>query len=837
MALRCAKADGNFTDAATWATVDTTSLNNTETTTTALTTTYALSSTFTPGAITIDGIGVRLSVRTNTTGTISIALDQGGSTVAGTEVTINVADLPAGVTADLNGGWIFFKFASPVTLAAATAYSVKAKTSNASQVSLFSTATTNWSRFLRTTTTGAPGAGDDLIITREFTGAGASTTRTVTMNNTAATDFGSAPTAANSLITPGIHISTGGTLTWGVGASTAYTLRMSNSVIVYAGGTFNEGTVATPCPRGSSNELWFDCGANVDYGLTIRNLGTLVTQGLSRTSGKLIDRCKLNTDEAINSTSLGVDTDTGWLDNDVIAVATTTQTITQSEKGALNGNAGASTLTVDGFAGAGGGLAAAHLGTAPIQAEVILLTRNVVIRGASATLQGYIDIKATAIVDCDWTEFYWLGSATANKRGIDIATTTGTCSFNRCSAHDMMVTNSRNFNISSASGNGISITNCVTFAIDTFHVASSSSSGVMTITGNIFMKNISSFLASLGDVGGVFSDNVMIGGASYGVVLNESNAQLGTFSGNTIHSCAGGLSIPAVLYDGTIQNTTLYRNSNFGLNIQATISNVIFDTMTFFGNTTASISFSTTGMGMAGCRFLNITSNGDTGFATTAGILISNAMRNFITDCEFINCDFSSVAGIKTAHTNDINVASSSFLTMYFNNTKFGGTNEVATPTNMLDGSYIASDMHDQTEGLFKTWTRRGIIQRETTTVHTGSQSMKLTPNNASNKLQTVGALGGFKVSVVDGDTVDISAYVYEDASYNGARARLVVKRNDGLGISADTVLDTATASSDLAWEQLTGTSPTVTADGVLEFFVDCDGTAGNLFVDSITAV
>lgn len=835
MALRMAIATGNFNTAGTWGLIDATSLNSTESTTTALTTTYALSSTFTPGAITIDGIAVRLSVRTGTTGTISVALDQGGSTVAGTEVTINVADLPVSATADLNGGWIFFKFSAPVVLLAATAYSVKAKTSSASQVSLFSTATTNWSRFLRTTTTGAPGAGDDLVIAREYTGAGTGNNITVTMDNTGATDFGSAPTTANSLLTPGIAIGNGGTLTWGTAGATAYTLRESNSIIIYSGGTMNMGTVATPCPRGSSQELRFDPGANVDYGLTVRNLGTLVMQGLSRTSGKLIDRCLLNTDEAVNSTSLGVDTDTGWLDNDVIAVATTTQTIAQSEKGALNGNAGASSLTVDGFAGAGGGLAFAHLGTAPIQAEVILLTRNVFIRGASATLQAYIDIKATAQVDCDWAEFYWLGSATANKRGIDIATTTGSCSFNRCSAHDMMVTNSRNFNSSSASGSGISITDCVTFDINTFHVASSASSGIMTITGNIFMKNVSSFLASLGDIGGVFSNNVCIGGAGYGVVLNEANAQLGTFSGNTIHSCVGGLSIPAVLYDGTIQNTILYRNSNFGLNIQALVEDVVFDTMTFFGNTTASISFSTTGNALVGCQFLNVTSNGDTGFATTAGILVSNALRNAISDCEFINCDFSTVAGIKTAHTNDINIASSSFIEMYFNNCKLGGTNEVAGQTNLLDGSYIASDKHDQTEGLFKTFMRRGTIQRETTTVHTGSQSMKLTPNNASNKLQTLGALGGFKVPVADGETVTFNGYVYEDGSYNGARARLMVKRNEALGITADTVLDTATASSDLAWEQLSGTTDPVTADGVLEFFFDCDGTAGNLFIDSLS--
>ncbi len=110
-----------------------------------------------------------------------------------------------------------------------------------------------------------------------------------------------------------------------------------------------------------------------------------------------------------------------------------------------------------------------------------------------------------------------------------------------------------------------------------------------------------------------------------------------------------------------------------------------------------------------------------------------------------------------------------------------------------------------------------------------------MTPNNASNKLESSGAFGGFKVAVANGATVTPTVYVYEDASYNWNRARLIVKRNDALGISADTVLDTATAASDAAWEWLTGTTAAVTDDGTLEFVVDCDGTAGNLFVDSFS--
>ena len=408
MAQLLSIATGNASAAGTWGLVDATSFVSSTETAVVLTTSRVGVTTFTPGAITVAGIAVKLAVRTGTTGTITVDLDQGGSLVAGTDVTINVSDLPVAATADLNGGWHYFQFASPVTLLAATAYAVKCKTSSSSQVSLFATSGSNWSRCLVTTTTQAPVAGDDMIICGKYTGAGASTSYTVTWNITATTDFGSTPTASNSLLAPGICVCNKGTLSVGTTAATNYNMKMSNSIIVYTGGTLNFGTTGTPMPRDSTFTLQFDCGANVDYGLTIRNLGTFNAQGLSRTSGKNIYYCLLNTDEAVNQTTLGVDTDTGWLDNDVIAVASTTRTYSQTESGALNGNAGASSLTVDGFAGVAGGLAFAHSGTSPTQAEVILLTRNVEIKGASAALQAYVVFAATATVDCDWTAFKWM---------------------------------------------------------------------------------------------------------------------------------------------------------------------------------------------------------------------------------------------------------------------------------------------------------------------------------------------------------------------------------------------------------------------------------------------
>jgi hypothetical protein len=568
----------------------------------------------------------------------------------------------------------------------------------------------------------------------------------------------------------------------------------------------------------------------VDYGFTLRNLFTCNRQGLSRTSGKIINRCKLNTDEAAAQTTLGVDTDTGWLNGDVIGISSTTQTNTQAEQRTLNANANASDMTVS------AGLTNAHSGTSPTQAEVILLTRNIVWQGASASLQAYVDIKATATVDCDWAEFKWLGSATANKRGIDIATTTGSVNFQYCSLHDFSVTNSRGFNISSASGTGITYSNNVSYNINTFHLGTSITTGVQTYDNNIFMLNTSSHLCSLAEAGAIsFTNNTICSGAGNGLLVNEANSDAagGVYTGNVLHSNASaGLNVAAATSNIILGTTTAWRNGANGITFQATVANITIDTATLFGNATASIGLVTGGTSLSYGNFYNITSNGDSTFATTNGFFISgNSLTQNVMGLTLHSCDFSTAGGIKTAHTNDINVASTCNVQIILRNTKLGAATELSGQTNMNPGSYIGSEKHDQTAATHKTFKKYGTIQIEGTTVHTGSQSVKLTPNNASNKLEGP----SFFAAVASGETLTPTVYVYEDGSYNGARARLFLRRNDAIGVTSDTLIDTATASSDAAWEALTGTTASATDDGVMEFYVDCDGTAGNLFIDSFS--
>lgn len=843
MATLAANSTGNFTAAGTWSLLDSTSFLNSENSSHVLTTAYSgsRSSTFTPGAIIIDGLGVKLSVRTGTTGTISVELITAGLVaVPGTEVTINTADLPAAVTADLNGGWIFFKFAAPVTLIGATGYSIEAKTSSSSQVSLFRDATAgNLSRYLRTTTTQAPVAGDDLIITKDFTAAGASAAITVTMNNTATTDFGSNTT---SLVTPSLAICTGGTLTFGTAASTNYYLKQSGNVILYSGGTLNVGTTGGgEIPRTSTAVIEIDCVANVDFGITARSLSTWVQQGLSRTSGKNIFKCLLNGDAAVNATTLNVDTDTGWLSGDTIAVGTTTRTNTQCESGTLNGAAGASSLTVNGFGGAGGGVANVHSGTSPTQGEVILLTRNVQIIGHSNSVQTFINIKHDAEVNFDWVEMKWLGSATVGKRGIDldaVYTATHNVSFQYCSLRNFEVTSSFGVNVTGAPASFLTFEfiNCVTYLIDNSHYqqASAGSAMLVTLDSSVFMRSVSGSMVVV--MPGITATNLrLVGAGNTGLNIGAGTNDIGTSLHDiSVHGCTStGITIQSAL-NGTIDALTVWRcggsglivTSNSNIVINSTISNVIA-----FGNTTQNVQFNSPGS--YACIFKAWTLSGDTTFATTLGINWNGGIHAGLT---FIDCDFGTVTGIKTAHTTgDMNTGNTTSIAVQavFINTKFASTTELTAYTGLNVVSQFASQKHDQTAGAHKTFLTTGTYSHETTTTHTGAHSLKMTPTSASVKMKSP----VFAPPVANGATLAVSVYVYKDASYNGAQPRLILRANSAVGIAADVVLATATSASNQAWELLTGTSASVTDDGALETYVDCDGTAGNVYVDSLSAV
>jgi len=189
MAMLISRATGNFTSASTWGVADSaTGSQLTLPTSTGLTTTsYVYSSAFTgTNGKVCDGVVLFLR-RASAIGTFTVALSDDNGVTATRSVTVNTLDISP------SESWVFFKFSSPLTLDGGTDYRVGVLSSTTNSIFVSRDATVgNWARLISTTDTAAPAAGDTMLIVGEWSGAGASTAYTVTMDNTATTDFGTA---------------------------------------------------------------------------------------------------------------------------------------------------------------------------------------------------------------------------------------------------------------------------------------------------------------------------------------------------------------------------------------------------------------------------------------------------------------------------------------------------------------------------------------------------------------------------------------------------------------------------------------------------------------------
>lgn len=798
--------NGDFTAAGTWGLVDPSSYVNSEAASTSTTTSYVGSPNFTPGAITADAIGLKvLSRAAGPTGTFSIELYNAtlAASVAGTEVTCNVSDLPSNGGA--TGGWYQFEFAAPVLLLAATNYQVRVKSSAAAQVAVYRTATAaDWSKAVRTTTTQAPAASDDLLVCGKIIGAGATTSFTVTMDNTSsATAYGP------------LEISAYSTFTWGTTAATNYYLKLDSNLKIWQGGTYNMGTSGTPMPASSTASLEMVSTVNVEFGVEILAGSTVNAYG-----NPITVKAFLAADAAAAATSLTTDVSTGWLSGDSIALASTTRTAAEAEMKALTANAVGTALTISAITNA-------HSGTSPTQGELANLTRNVKIFGTSTTLQSYINIATTSVSFFDSVEFYNLGSGTVNKRGINLQTTTGSCTINKCSLHDFIVTSSTGI-LTSGTANNFTISNNVFYNIQNSALSISSTTGTSwSTTDNLAIKNVSGNLIVWSDLGGTITNNTATSGISTGVTLGDTDFT-GTVSGFVSHS--NGLhgivlqNITANASGKVIQSSTVWRNNSSGVLLSNAFGFTI-DTATIFGNLVASINYSTHS---GNITFKSITASAGSTLTCPVGV-------NFGVGCAdqiFDSCSFGAVTNHTTA---DVTIPSANtyLSNVIFKNCLFSSVNEIInTSTNTNNGSYIGSQKHDQTVNNHKSFRRSGVTTIDTTIFNTASPSTRLAPSSATLKLED--SLKRFAVN--SGATVTVNVYVRKSSvgdgtAYNGNEPRLILKASPAAGIASDVVLDTMSVATG-TWELLSGVTSAPTDNAVLECVVDCDGTLGWVNID-----
>jgi len=844
MANKLSIVTGNFLTAGTWVTGNTGTnavLVSTSTSTTALTTSNLDSATFTPANQASQYLAIRVGSRAagSPSNTMTVILRNSTTATDIWTFVINVSDIPVCTTADDNGGWLIFKAAAGLTPNGTDTYLVRCKLSaTTTDVSLCTNGTANnWQRQMFQTATGAPAAGDDMLIGGiwDTTNPAVKTDVTVTMDSTAATDYGSNTTNYR---TAALNICKGGTLAFGTAASTAYVLQLSGYLEVYSGGTLSQGTVGTPVPRGSSATLQIDATADVTMGVEIRSGGTRNAYGSSRLSGVNNTYCLLTVDAAAAATSITVNQQLSAANGDTVAFASTSSSRTESETKTLNADATSTTLSLS------AGLTNAHKGTSPVQqGEVVIVDRNVVTKSVSTTLMAFEYWMTGSTTNASWAAWQNCGqggtvsalrinNASATLSKCIIRDSDGMGLFINSSATSPAITDLTMYNTN--------LGNSVVFAINVDPAATGVAINGLIIIGmtgtngtGAYIRNPSSFTQL---------DNFRVSGCGNGITVGEGFAnqgqRQGTFTAfNNWYSHAHGAGSALVLSavtDVYINGYETYSCGN-GIEFNFIVARVLINDFRAILQSGDGVVFN--GTTLSDVRLVSGTLSGNlSGLVITGGVLGHSGVI-------FGNCNFGTQAGGSyTANTlnHDISAANATnnqnHYGIIFSNCKFDQSLASGLHSFTLNGAWYGFQRANGTAGNhFVDINGIGRIAYETTTVD-ASPSIKLTPASATIKLSTDAMMlgSGFYVPVDNGSTPTVSVKIQKDGSYNGNAPRLMLRANYAIGITADTVIGTFSGGAG-SFQTVSGTTAAATDAGVMEFYVDCDGTAGNIFVDTFT--
>lgn len=830
MATLAAYQNGNFTGSTTFKTVDTTSYLMSAAGSTATTTSYVASASFSPGAITVEGIGLFIANRASSpSGTLDVQLWNATTSSQAAICTVNVADIPAPATSTTLINHVFFSF-TPVLLVAGNNYQVRVKSSVASTITLYRNATAgNWSRWLRTSTTATRAIGDNFIICGELTGAGTNNPITVTMDNNTTDQYGTC------------IVGWLGTLDWSTTSTTELRLGgdlfagTTGASLYISSGTVNIGTSSSRVGSSYTATLRFNSTGTTTAtmnGIYLYNLGTLRAYGQQRTTNWNF----LASDAAVSDTILTLDNTHGWAIGDDIAIAPTARTIAQYERKTLTG---VTSNTVS-FSG---GLTYAHSGTSPTQGEVINLTRNVSIRGNSSTQTTFISCSGFGTtIDFDSMMIESAGGGRASVIcNTSSQTTSGSTSITNCAFKDCGAAGAY-ISCTLANPKNIVADNNVFYAAPAHSIVFSSTaptaSSGCSVDGNIVIGSTTTGIGIAVNNNDIpVTNNRASGCISYGITYGLPSYQLlnqNLFTDNVSHTNGQGFLISLM---NTVDNgnhadsNSAWRNTNYGFVLYGCVNSKLENCVSF-GNTVSNILFSNSAAMYPTCDFVinNFTGNGEASFSTQYGLTLTAATSYDVgKSVTFNNCSF----GATTAHTvGDIRTSFtaglSTFANISMNDCTLASTTPVLSATDLYSGGYISMQKFNGSSSDHRKYMRNGVLQTDSTIKRSSPLSARLTPSSASLKQEFARKY----VAVASGATTTIGVYVRcsvvgDGTAYNGNRPRLILLANPSLGVDTDQVLATATSSANGAWELISGTTPTAAGNGVWEVYVDCDGTTG----------
>lgn len=622
----------------------------------------------------------------------------------------------------------------------------------------------NWSAGASWTGAAVPIEGDTVIIQN-------GDTITIDQNITIGAD---SATAA-------IDVASGGKIEVLHTVAANYTLTCKGDLKTSVGGDIEFGTVANPIPANRTFTVKLNYSAALaegKYGFI--NNGNIILQGASKTPHTL-----LTSDLSATGTVWTVGDTTGWEVSDKVAIASTSRTYSEHEQEVIQTVDSGTQITCV------AGVTNAHSGTSPTQAEVINLTRNIVITSYNTSYRGYVQCVVGSTQNIDYVEFYMLGYNAANKHGVEIQTTAvDATNFSYCSVWGQAASNYPFY--MSLAQNAI-VDNCVIYNTnEEFYVYVGVNN---TITNNIIM-GITDHGIYIRRFNNTINNNTVTSCSSYGWYFYYASNEITSIDGNVSHSNGNrGFSFSTCSGTGIISNTVSWRNNSRGMYTYESLFTL--NDFTAFGNNGGNLEMSQTLL--KGKEWIL---NGDTTYSTTYGLLLNGKC---IFPIPIIDCNFGTASGIKTTHsTADVYISgTSTFTQMVLNNSILASATPIRYFYNTLLGSYIQCEDLGQVTYADKAWYRNGIVVRDGTTYKYGSYATRFDYqyNNAEWLDYDI------YIPVKNGEQIVASAWLRKNASYTDAnRPKLTIS---GQGITKDS--DQMSDVTD-TWERVTVTgTPTRT--------------------------
>jgi len=655
---------------------------------------------------------------------------------------------------------------------------------------------------------------------------GSGDTVTIQSGHTVTFDVANLTVGADSA-TAAINVAAGGKLMYPSTAPASVTVTAKGDVQI--NGTLEIGTQASPIPSNLTFTLNLNSSAapsDGKYGLRFQNGSTSSIYGAFKTPWTLLAANAAAGDGVVGKELTVQDPLVNWLGGELVVIASTSRTYSECERRNLNGVQTGTSLRLL------SALTYAHQGTGLVQAEVAALNRNVVITAANQSYVGYVLCDTTAVVNIDSVEFSYIGGSLTDKYGVVFKTTTGSVRITNSVVHD---TKCAGFFQSGGSTNNIFLDHCVASATQGaysyagFNFYNATPGTNLTMTNCLAIANVTSgaYGFILKDCNGTISDNRAAGNNGTGFQLSDTSTMpRATLSRLIAHSNASyGIS------HETCRNTVMsdcqsLRNNNTGFN-QSLAYNIGYVNCDAFGNTNGWF-FNGHSHVLTNCRV-----SSEASYLTNSSVLMGADTLDAILE----GCDFGGGTG-RAAASFDMNptFGDAQKLRFTFIGCKFAGAMPTINWSNYKtldqDDTWIAFHNLNQIAGNHKVLQKGGELRITATTFRTTSPAEQLVPNQASSTGYKVRS-GIRTIPAAAGSTTGVTVYVKTDGAYNGLNPRLMLRRNYAGGVMADLQIDGGLGSADAnGWKALTGTIPATVEDTAFEVFVDCDGTAGNCYVD-----